>query len=206
MKVLLVCGSPRRNGCTKRALEEAEKVLNGEGVETDTYFVDINTVGCRACRACAKLGKCIVDDAVNEFTKLAENYDGFIFGSPVHYASVSGIMNSFMDRVFYSSQPGVFDRKPAAAVASARRAGTTATLDQLHKYFFLKQMPIVTSTYWNMVHGGSREEVEEDAEGLQTMRNLGRNMAYMLKLIELGKREGVKQPQTERGARTNFIR
>ena len=149
-------------------------------------------------------------DIVNEFVEKAKDVDGFIFGSPVHYASAGGAITSFMDRVFYSASCGkksnYFLYKPAAAISSARRAGTTSTYDQLNKYFGITQMPIISSRYWNMVHGSTPEEVEKDEEGMQTMRILARNMAYYLKCIEAGKEKGIELPKVEKTTYTNFIR
>lgn len=210
MKVLLVNGSPHKEGCTYTALEEISKTLNEEGIETEIFWVEnIPLAGCIACKTCATKGKCVFDDTVNIFVEKAETADGFIFGSPVHYAAASGAITSFMDRVFYSSslaKRDVFRFKPAAAIVSARRGGTTATYDQLNKYFGITQMPIISSRYWNMVHGNTPEEVRKDEEGMQTMRILGRNMAYYLKCIEAGKEKGIEKPKQEKTTFTNFIR
>lgn len=210
MKVLLVNGSPHKEGCTYTALEEISKTLNEEGIETEIFWVENKPLaGCIACKTCATKGKCVFDDTVNIFVEKAETADGFIFGSPVHYAAASGAITSFMDRVFYSSslaKRDVFRFKPAAAIVSARRGGTTATYDQLNKYFGITQMPIISSRYWNMVHGNTPEEVRKDEEGMQTMRILGRNMAYYLKCIEAGKEKGIEKPKQEKTTFTNFIR
>ncbi len=211
MKVLLVNGGPHKDGCVNTALEEVAKELNHNEIETEIFWIGIKPIaGCIACKNCAKTGKCVFDDVVNEFVEKAKEADGFIFGSPVHYAGATGAITSFMDRVFYSaSQAGKIDRflfKPAATVISARRAGTTATYDQLNKYFGITQMPIISSRYWNMVHGGTPEEVKKDEEGMQTMRILGRNMAYFLHCIEAGKEKGIQQPEQEKVHFTNFIR
>lgn len=211
MKVLLVNGSPHKQGCTYTALSEVAFALNQEGIETDFFWIENKAIGgCISCFQCTKQKKCVFDDKVNEFTKLALDFDGFIFGSPVYYAGMNGSLMSFMDRIFFSSsakEPHPFRFKPAAAVVSARRAGTTAALDQINKYFFHQQMPIVTSRYWNMVHGNSPEEVKQDAEGLQIMRYLGRNMAWLLKLKEAGKIAGIQEPSDEKQRFvTNFIR
>jgi multimeric flavodoxin WrbA len=209
MKVLLVNGSPHRKGCTWTALNEAAKTLNEEGIETEIFWIGIKPLaGCIACKTCAKKGRCVFDDTVNEFLDIAKDADGFIFGSPVHYASATGAMTSFMDRVFYTNmQAGrqTFSLKPAAAVVSARRAGTTATFDQLNKYFTISEMPVISSRYWNMVHGVEPEDVEKDLEGLQTVRILARNMAFFLKCKEAGLRAGVQLPVQEPTVRTNFI-
>lgn len=208
MKVLLVNGSPHKNGCTNRALEEVALTLNQAGVETEIFWIGNDLLGgCRGCGYCRNHGQCVLQDSVNEFVSLAKQADGFIFGSAVHYASASGNMTSFMDRVFYSASKDTFKLKPAAVVTSARRAGTTAAYEQLIKYLGISQMPIISSSYWNDVFGNTVEEVAQDEEGLQVMRNLGRNMAFFLQCIEEGKKAGLVLPQeeTER-KRTNFIR
>lgn len=211
MKVLLINGSPNKNGCTYTALSEIKNTLNEESIEADIYWIGKKAIGgCIACYQCAKKGKCVFDDKVNEFTALAQDYDGFIFGSPVYYAGMNGSLMSFMDRVFFSAsrqEPHPFRFKPAAAIASARRAGTTSTLEQMNKYFLHQQMPVVSSRYWNMVHGNTPEEVTRDEEGLQIMRVLARNMAWLLKLKEAGDRVGIPLPkQEEVRLATNFIR
>lgn len=206
MKVLLVNGSPHKNGCTYTALCEIQKTLNEEGIDTEIInLADENITSCRACLACKKIGKCVIDDIVNEFVSKAKEADGFIFGSPVHYAAASGALTSFMGRAFYSGN-GVFAFKPAAAVVSARRAGTTAAFEQINKFFTISQMPIISSKYWNMVHGSKPEDVLKDEEGMQTMRTLGRNMAWFLKLKEAGEKAGICTPKQEEPKRTNFIR
>lgn len=211
MKVLLVNGSPHQKGCTFTALSEVAAALNAEGIETDLYWIGNKPIGgCIGCYQCAKKQKCVFDDKVNEFTALAADYDGFVFGSPVYFSGMNGSLMSFMDRVFFSASslnPHPFRFKPAAAVVSARRAGTTSTLDQMNKYFFHQQMPIATSRYWNMVHGNTPEEVRQDEEGLQIMRYLGRNMAWLIKLKKSGEDTGVKTPkQEEQRLSMNFIR
>lgn len=212
MKVLLVNGSPHKEGCTFTALEEIAKTLKEEGVDAEIFHIGIEPIAsCRACAACAKLGKCVVStDKVNEFVEKCKDADGFIFGSPVHYASASGGITAFLDRAFFSAfQSGkgdVFLYKPGAAVASARRAGTTAALDQLNKYFTISQMPIISGRYWNMVHGCTKEEVVKDLEGMQNMRILARNMAYFLRCKEAGKKAGIALPKKEEIVFTNFIK
>ncbi|MGM9540781.1 flavodoxin family protein [Anaerovibrio sp.] len=211
MKVLLVNGSPHKNGCTNRALQEVAAALNKENIETKIFWIGNTPLGgCIACRQCAEKGKCVFDDAVNLLRTEAYTADGFVFGSPVHYAALSGNMTAFMDRLFYSEFLGnrnkAFYMKPAAAVVSARRAGTTAAFDQMNKYFTIQEMPIVSSRYWNMVHGARPEEVEQDAEGLFNMRVLGRNMAYLLRCLEAGRNAGVPLPTQETPVFTNFIR
>jgi len=206
MKVLLVNGSPHKEGCTYTALREVAETLNAEGAETEIFWLGRQPVsGCTACGACAETGRCAIDDCVNAFAELAKGADGFVFGSPVHYASASGAVTSFMDRLFQSGKATLF-MKPAAAVVCARRAGTTAAFDQLNKYFTISQMPVVSSRYWNMVHGAKPEDALKDAEGLYTMRVLARNMAYILKCLEAGARAGVPLPANETPVKTNFIR
>ena len=211
MKALLINGSPHKNGCTYTALSEVEKTLNSEDIETEIYWIGNKPIGgCIGCYQCVKKKKCVFSDIVNEFTSKAAEYDGFIFGSPVYYSGMNGNLMSFMDRVFYSAsaqEPHPFRFKPAAAVVSARRAGTTSAIDQMNKYFLHQQMPIVSSRYWNMVHGNTPDEVCQDEEGLQIMRYLGRNMAWMLKLMESGRQNGILPPEQEaRRLATNFIK
>lgn len=210
MKVLLVNGSPHENGCTYTALKEVADALNKEGIGTEIFWIGTKPLsGCIACKACASKGYCVFNDKVNEFLKVAGDYDGYVFGTPVHWGAAAGGITSFMDRAFYADCQGGGNRftlKPAAAVVSARRAGTTATWDQINKYFALTQMPIVSSRYWNIVHGAKPEEVKQDLEGMQTMRFLARNMAYFLKCLEAGKKFAVQQPAQEPVTFTNFIR
>ena len=208
MKVLLFNGSPHKNGCTYVALEEIAKTLNEEGIESEIYQIGTEPIcACKGCYACRQIGKCVIDDKVNDFVEYAKDFDGFVFGSPVHYAAASGGITAFLDRAFFSAaSSGIFLHKPAFAVASARRAGTTATLDQLNKYFTISQMPVISGRYWNMVHGAKPEEVKQDLEGLQNMRILARNMAWFLKCKEAGKNAGILPPVTEKVTPTNFIR
>lgn len=210
MKVLLVNGSPHKEKCTYTALTEVASALNENGVDTDIFWIGNKPIsGCLGCRTCAKKHSCVIDDKVNEFLDLAGDYDGFVFGSPVHWGAATGAITSFLDRAFYADFCGGRNRfllKPAGLVISARRAGTTAAWDQLNKYFGLMQMPIITSRYWNMVHGTTPEEVRKDAEGMQIMRILGKNMAYFLKCKEAGAKAGVPLPEQETIAFTNFIR
>lgn len=210
MKVLLINGSPNEKGCTYTALNEISQTLNQEGIETEIYYIGKGSIApCRDCRACGKIGKCIIDDKVNEFVEYARNFDGYVVGSPVHYGSASGVIVPFLDRAFFvdfMSGHNSFIHKPATAIASARRAGTTATLDQLNKYFQINQMSIISGRYWNMVHGAKPDEVKQDKEGMQNMRILGRNMAYFLKCKELGTKAGLEQPCQEETIYTNFIR
>ncbi|MBQ7516526.1 MAG: flavodoxin family protein [Schwartzia sp.] len=211
MKVLLVNGSPNKNGCTNRALEEIRNTLEKEGVESEIFWIGVKPIGgCMGCNKCAELKKCVLNDVVNEFREKAYGADGFVFGSPVHYAGMAGNMGSFMDRLFFSEFVGnenkAFRLKPAAAVVSARRSGTTATFSQMNKYFTIQEMPVVSSRYWNMVHGFTPEDVEKDEEGLYNMRVLARNMAYLLKCQEAAAKAGVALPEKESPVFTNFIR
>lgn len=208
MKVLLINGSPKVNGCTYTALTEVAKELEKENIETEIFHVGTKPIrGCMACGACSRddSHKCVFnDDTVNIALEKAKDADGFIFGSPVHYAAASGQITSFLDRFFYAGDG--FQYKPGAAIVSCRRAGSTAAFEQLNKYFTISNMPIVSSQYWNMVHGNTPEEVKQDLEGMQTMRLLGSNMAWLLKCINAGKKSGVTLPKQEPRAITNFIR
>ena len=205
MKVLLVNGSQHEKGCTYTALSEVAKALNANGVETEIYWIGQHQVsGCKGCWVCKKTKQCVIDDGVNEFVAKAAEFDGFVFGSPVYYASAAGALVSFMDRVFYSGGKNLA-YKPAAAVVSCRRAGASTTFDVINKYFTINNMQIVGSNYWNEIHGNTAEEAAQDEEGLQTMRILGNNMAWLLKCIELGKQAGLA-PERERKIMTNFIR
>ena len=211
MKVLLFNGSPHKNGCTYTALEEIAKTLKEEGIDSEIYQIGIKSITpCRGCYACAKLGRCVInDDDVNNFIEKCKDFDGFVFGSPVHYGSACGGITAFLDRAFFVNFTGgkkVFEHKPGAAIASARRAGTTATLDQLNKYFAITQMPMISGRYWNMVHGATSDEVKQDLEGMQNMRILARNMAWFLKLKEAGQKAGVELPKQEEIVHTNFTR
>ena len=206
MKVLLINGSPKKAGCTFTALNEVAKSLNEEGIETEIFQVGAKPIaGCIGCGSCRKTGKCVFDDVVNECMPKAKEADAIIVGSPVHYASASGAITSLMDRLFYSSG-GALQYKLGAVVASARRAGTTATLDQLTKHFTISNMPVISSCYWIMVHGITPEEVCKDLEGMQIMKTLGKTMAWMLKCVEAGKKSGVQMPVREDKIFTNFIR
>ena len=205
MKILLINGSPKREGNTFIALSEVAKTLESEGVDTEIIHVGHKDIhGCIACRKCEELGKCVFDDLVNEVNKKFETADGIVIGSPVYYASPAGTLISFLDRLFYSAS---FDKsmKVGAAVAVARRGGTTATFDVLNKYFTISNMPVVSSQYWNNVHGRTPGEATQDAEGLQTMRQLARNMAFLVKSIQLGK-EMFGLPEHEDWTPTHFIR
>ena len=210
MKALLVNGSPHKAGCTHTALALVGEGLADGGVQADEFWIGNKPIaGCIGCYRCAELGRCVFrDDKVEEFLKVAVSYDAFVFGSPVHFSGIAGSMKCFMDRAFFSNQGRVaFALKPAAVVASARRAGTTATLEQLEKHLQHQQMVQVNSRYWPMVHGNAPEEVMRDEEGVQVMRTLGRNMAWLLRCIEAGVAAGIEQPAPPvPRASTNFIR
>ena len=207
MKVLFVNGSSHENGTTMAAINEMEKVFHEDGIETEVIQLGKAPISdCLQCGYCSKHNECVIkDDGVNDFVRKAHDADGFVIASPVYYAHPSGRIFDFLDRAFYSGG-NAFKFKPGASVAVARRAGTTATLDAINKYFSISQMPIAGSTYWNMVHGAVAEDAPKDEEGMQTMRNLARNMIWMMRCIEAGKAAGVSYPDFEEGAKTNFIR
>lgn len=206
MKVLLVNGSPHKDGSTNLALEEVSKTLNKNGIDTEIFWIGNKAIaGCIGCGACLKTKKCFINDKVNEFIEKAEKTDGFIFGSPVHYAGPSGFIKSFMDRCFYG-KGYAFEYKPAASIVSCRRGGAATTFDDLNKYFTISNMIVVGSQYWNQIHGNNNEEAVKDEEGLQTMRTLGNNMSWILKCIEAGKKNGIQYPEKEKRISTNFIR
>lgn len=205
MKVLLINGSPNAKGCTYTALTEVASTLEAEGIETELIHVGHKDIrGCIGCRKCHTNGKCVFDDLVNETAPKFKESDGIVIGSPVYYASANGTLISFLDRLFYSAD---FDKsmKVGASVVSARRGGCTATFDELNKYFTISNMPIASSQYWNQVHGNTPEEVKKDIEGCQIMWTLGRNMAFLIKSIALGK-EKYGLPEKEPFTPTNFIR
>lgn len=206
MKVLLINGSPNQKGCTNRALEEVKTTLNKEGVETELVWIGNQPIaGCIACRTCKKTNRCVFNnDLVNKLIERLDEFDGIIVGSPVYYSGPSGQICAFLDRLFFAG--GDFSGKVGAAVVSCRRGGATASFDRLNKYFTISNMVQVSSQYWNMVHGNTPEEVEQDLEGLQTMRTLGQNVAWLLKCIEAGKEKGIEKPKYEAFAKTNFIR
>ena len=205
MKVLLINGSPHEQGCTFTALSEVAVTLNKNGVETEILYLGKKPIsGCIACGKCSENGHCIFDDKVNQVLDMLDAIDGIVVGSPVHYAAASGQITSFLDRLFYSGSSRMAG-KLGASVVSCRRGGATAAFDQLNKYFTISNMPIVSSQYWNQVHGNSPEEVRRDKEGLQIMRTLGMNMAWLLKSIEAGTQAGVKKPVYEERVATNFI-
>ncbi len=206
MRVLMLNGSSKINGNTNAALVEVGKQLKKEGIDYEIFQMGGSPIrDCIGCGKCTDEGCVFKDDIANEFIAKAKEADGFVFGTPVYYAHPSGRILSLLNRAFSSSRK-TFAHKPGAALAIARRGGTTASLDTLQKYFGINQMPIVSSTYWNLAHGSIPGEVEQDEEGMQTMRNLARNMAWLLKCIEAGKLAGVGIPEKERGAVTNFIR
>lgn len=202
-KVLLINGSPRANGCTAAALQEMIKVFEAEGVETELLHIGNKDIrGCIACNTCAKKGQCVFDDLVNETAPKLEAADGLVIGSPVYYGSPNGTLLSFLDRLFYST-PFSKQMKVGAAVVSCRRGGNTASFDVLNKYFTISSMPVASSTYWNQVHGFTAQDVAKDLEGLQVMRNLARNMSFMMKAIADAK-EKYGIPENERGCFTSF--
>ncbi len=203
MKVILLNGSAHLKGCTFRALQEVEKSLNDEGIETEIIFIgNSDNRGCISCNSCQKNGKCVFSDKVNEVAEKFRDADGIVIGTPVYYAGSNGGVLAFLDRLFYSSS---FDKtmKVGACVISSRRAGSTSAWDEINKYFGIASMPIATSNYWNEVHGSSPSDVENDLEGLQTMRVLGRNMAFLIKGIHLAK-ESIGLPVKEDKIYTNF--
>ena len=205
MKVLLVNGSSRKNGCTNVALQEVARSLNEENIETEIVFIGNQPLSdCVACRKCRETGRCVFDDIVNEIVEKAKDCDGFVFGSPVYYAHPSARLLAVMDRAVYSGGRH-FAFKPAAAVLSARRAGTTASFDVINKYFTINSMPVVSSTYWNHVYGREPADVQQDKEGLMTMYNIGKNMAWLLRCIALGRENGLDRPVNEK-VLTDFSR
>ena len=206
MKVLLINGSPKVSGNTAFALSQMAEVFQSAGVETDTIQVGSQVIpGCKGCGACYKTGKCVIDDLVNETAARLPEYDGIVVGSPVYYASPNGTLLSFLDRLFYST--GAVDKrmKVGASVVVARRGGCTASMDVLNKYFTISQMPVAASTYWNMIHGAKPGEAEQDAEGIRTMRNLAKNMVFLMNAIAAEK-EASGLPEPEKKVFTNFIR
>lgn len=205
MKVLLINGSPKETGNTAFALEQMAEVFAAENIETETIQVGSQLIrGCQGCGACYKLGKCVIDDMVNEAAEKLAQADGMVVGSPVYYASPNGTLISFLDRLFYSNSADL-RMKVGASIVCARRGGTTAAMDVLNKYFTISQMPVASSTYWNIIHGAKPGQAAEDAEGIRTMRNLAKNMAYMMKAFAAAK-DTVALPENEPKAFTNFIR
>lgn len=208
MKVMLINGSPHKSGCCFTALEEISSVLKNSGIESEWVWVGNKPVsGCIGCASCRTTGKCIFgEDSVNEAVEKFKECDGLIIASPVHYASASGAITSFLDRFFYSCNKADMRLKPGASVISCRRGGASAAFDQLNKYFTICQMPIVSSNYWNQVHGNNPEEVKQDLEGMQTMRILANNMSFLIKAIKTAKENGLGFPSEEEKVMTNFIR
>lgn len=206
MKVLLINGSPHEEGCTYTALKEVAGALEKNGIKTEFLYLGKKPVaGCIACQHCTKTGTCAVDDQVNQVLSRLPELDGIVVGSPVYYAGASGQLTAFLNRLFYAGG-GRFAGKPGAAVVSCRRGGASAAFDQLNKYFTISGMPVAPSQYWNQVHGFTPADVRQDLEGMQTMRTLGNNMAWLLRCIELGRANGVTMPAREKPVMTNFIR
>ncbi|MDR0713254.1 MAG: flavodoxin family protein [Bacteroidales bacterium] len=207
-KVLLVNGSPNKQGCVYTVLTEIQDTLKKNGVESNILWIGNNPIaGCIGCGKCIGNRKCFRGDIVNDMAEKIPQYEGFVFGTPVHYAGASGGMTSFMDRVFFIDEfnGNLFAGKPAASVATCRRSGGTATLDQLNKYMTDCNMPIVPSRYWNVVHGNKPEEIRQDLEGLQVMQTLAMNMAWLIKCIDAGRKAGIEIPKYETPVMTNFI-
>ena len=198
MKVLLINGSPNREGCTYTALKQIQDTLKKENIDSEIYRIGHKDIrGCIDCRKCSELKKCVFDDEVNSFVEKAEEYDGYIFGGPVYYGTVNPTLTNFMTRVFFSSFFGgkkIFRLKPAAAVASARRAGTMTAIDTINRFFTWAEMPIISSNYWNVIYGTNASEALQDKEGLRTMTTLAKNMAWFLKIKELSIKEGIELP------------
>lgn len=207
MKVILVNGGPHQNGCTSVALEEVQRTLEENGIDTELIWLGNQPIGgCIACNYCLNHdNRCFMQDSVNAFLDKVEEVDGFVFGSPVHFAAISGALSSFLDRVFYG-RGNLFSGKLYASVVSCRRGGASTAFDQLNKYALMSNMYVVGSSYWNQIHGTNKEEAKQDLEGLQTMQNLGKNMAYLLKCIEYAKRRGLEKPVYDKKVKTNFIR
>lgn len=206
MKILLINGGPHKDGCTNVALKEVQKTLEEEGIKTELIWLGTKPIGgCIGCNSCVNTGKCFMEDNVNIFLEKAKEADGFVFGSPVHFAAASGNITSFLDRVFYG-RGKLFAGKLCASVVSCRRGGASATFDQLNKYPLMSNMYVVGSSYWNQIHGSNKEEAKKDLEGLQTMRNLGKNMAYLLKCMKNAEEVGIYKPEYETAIKTNFIR
>ena len=211
MNVLMLNGSAKPKGCTYTALEEIGRTLAEEGVSYEIFQLGPAPIrDCIGCGQCTEHGCIFTDDAVNAFIEKARHADGFVFGTPVYYAHPSGRIFSFLDRAFYSNgragMPDAFRFKPGASVAVARRGGISASFDALNKYFGISQMPVAGSTYWNMVHGAVAEDAPQDEEGMQTLRNLARNMIWMMRCFAVGREQGVPYPETEKKVSTNFVR
>lgn len=206
MKVLMINGSPHEKGCTFTALSEVAGTLAKNGVQSEIFWLGKKPVqGCISCFKCSELGRCVFNDSVNDLAARLGEFSGLIVGSPVYYAGPSGSLCAFLDRLFFSSDSPDLEGKPAACVVSCRRGGASAAFDRLNKYFTIRNMIVVGSQYWNQVHGNSPEEVMQDLEGLQTMRTLAENMAWIIKCIEAGKSAGINYPVHEEVKYTNFI-
>ena len=206
MKVLLINGSPHEKGCTYTALAEVAKTLEEQGIETTLFQLGKEPIsGCIACRACMKTKRCVINDKVNEMLDMMDGIDGLVVGSPVYYAAPAGQLTAFLERAFFLKGK-LYADKPGAAIVSCRRGGATAAFDRLNKFFTISNMPVVSSQYWNQVHGNTPDEVRQDVEGLQIMRTLGINMAWLLKCIEAGRLAGIPAPEREQTVATNFIR
>lgn len=206
MKVLLINGSPNQYGCTYTALREVADKIESHGIETEILYLGTDAIhGCIACGGCYSTGECVFDDLVNETAQKIAQCDGVVIGSPVYYSGPNGSLCAFLDRLFFVSR-GRFANKFGAAVVSCRRMGNTSSLDRLNKYFTISKMHVVSSQYWNGVHGNTPEEVKQDKEGMQIMRTLGENMAWLCKIADAGKKAGIPMPQYEKGVGTNFIR
>lgn len=209
MKVLLVNGSPHKKGCIDMGLSVVAETLMQEGIDTEIFHIGTKPIsGCMFCGKCMERKECVINDVVNEFIEKARTADGFIFGDPVYYVSMNGAMSAFMDRAFFAgnNDTSLMRLKPAACIVNARRAGNTATFDQMNRYLEMSEMPVISSTYWNMTHGFTPEDVVQDLEGIQTLKNLGKNMAYFLKCKEAGEKAGIKRPEVPEAVRTHFIR
>lgn len=205
MKALLINGSPHEHGCTYTALSEIAATLEKCGVESEILYLGKEPIGgCVACRGCSVTGKCVFDDLVNRTIDRLDEFDAIVIGSPVYYAGPSGQLTAFLDRLFYAGGRNMAG-KLGACVVSCRRGGASAAFDRLNKYFTISNMPIVSSQYWNQVHGSAPDQVRQDEEGLQTMRTLAQNMAWLLKCIEAGKQAGITLPEYEPHLWTNFI-
>lgn len=206
-KVLFINGSPNENGCTATAMDEMIRVLNENGIETEKLWLGKKAMpDCMACFKCQESGKCVFQDAVNEIGARIDEFDGIVVGSPVYYGGPNGRLTSFLDRLFFSVPDEKFEGKLGASIVSCRRGGASAAFERLNNYFLMENMHVVGSQYWNQVHGFTADDVRKDSEGLQTMRTLGRNMAWLLKSIESGSQSGVEKPVQETKDFTNFIR
>lgn len=206
MKVLLINGSPNKNGCTCTALREVETALQASSIDTELIYLGKRPLGgCIACGSCMQTGYCFQKDMVQDIQKRLDEFDGIVIGSPVYYSAPTGQLVSFLNRLFYATENRMAG-KLGASVVSCRRGGASATFEQLNQYFTISNMPVVSSQYWNSVHGFTPEDIRKDAEGLQTMRVLGQNMAWLLKCIECGRRSGIDRPVYEQRLRTHFIR